>query len=143
MRTVLAVLAVVFLVAADEKPGKKDQDAIQGTWKVESALRGGKAVDVANDQHLPEMFTFAGQAFTIKGQGRELKGTFHLDPATKPKAIDLKSGDNPDRVLKAIYVLDGDTLKLGVDESGMDRPTALESKEGTQMVVAVFKRQKK
>ena len=47
-------------------------------------------------------------------------------------------------VIAASYSIDGDTLKLCVDEANIkERPKEMASKEGSQQVLAVFKRQKK
>ena len=46
------------------------------------------------------------------------------------------------RLLKAIYQLDGDTLKVAHGEAGAPRPKDFTAKEGSGVTVVVLKRQK-
>jgi uncharacterized protein (TIGR03067 family) len=93
---------------------KKDQDLLQGTWKVVEAEANGK--------HLPkevskaQQWTFAGTQITIhyKDDGSKDVLTFRLDPKTTPKALavtavaGLRKGYKP----VGIYQLDKDQLKI-------------------------------
>src|SRR5947209_18483886 len=81
----LAVLAAALLVAADD--AKKDQQALQGTWRPVSSERGGKAEGEEAKEHT---LTFEKDTFTVKrGDQVMIKGTFTVDPAKKPKTIDM------------------------------------------------------
>jgi uncharacterized protein (TIGR03067 family) len=138
------VLAAGLLVGADDKAGTKDQDRIQGTWAVTSAQRGGKAVDMAAEGHIPKEFVFDGEKVTLRAGERAHEGTFKLDPDAKPKSITLTSKEDAGRTIVAAYRLEGDTLTLCVDEANMqERPKEVASKEGTRLVVVVFKRAKR
>ena len=58
--------------------------------------------------------------------------------------FNYSKGPNTGKVERGIYVLDGDTLKLCVDEADIkEHPKELASKEGTQQVLLIFKREKK
>jgi uncharacterized protein (TIGR03067 family) len=138
------VLAAGLLVGADDKAGTKDQDRIQGTWAVASAQRGGKAVDMAAEGHIPKEFVFDGEKVTLRAGERTHEGSFKLDPDAKPKSITLTSKEDAGRTIVAAYRLEGDTLTLCVDEANMqEQPKELASKDGTRLVVVVFKRGKK
>jgi uncharacterized protein (TIGR03067 family) len=140
---VWVVLAAGLLVAADDAGARKDQELIQGGWTLDSAQRAGKPVDLATEQHIPQQFVFAGDKVTLKGNGRTQEGTFKLgaDQAARSITLTPKEGD---RSIMAAYQLEGDTLKLCVDEANLrERPKEVASKEGTRLVVAVFKRAKK
>jgi uncharacterized protein (TIGR03067 family) len=141
---VFVVLAAGLLVGADDKAGTKDQDRIQGTWAVTSAQRGGKAVDMTAEGHIPREFAFDGEKVTLRAGDRMHEGMFKLDPDTKPRSLTLTSKEDAGRTIVGAYTLDGDTLTLCVDEANMqERPKELASKEGTRLVVVVFKRDKK
>src|SRR5690242_9302756 len=109
LKYALTLLAAGLLVAADAKKddAKKDQEAIQGTWKVVSGERGGKPQENAKEFSI----TFDKDTFTVK-QGDEVavKGTFKLDPSKSPKAIDMKitegrNAQNNGKEMRGIYEL--------------------------------------
>jgi uncharacterized protein (TIGR03067 family) len=142
--SLIFVLAVGFfsVAADDKKDAKSDKDQIQGRWQVESAVRGGQEIDGV--QGFGVFYEFAGDKFILELGGQKHEGTFKLDPTKKPKTIDitLKMDDQESKRL-GIYELDGDTLKICRGEPDETRPTEFKSKEGTQNVLAVAKRQKK
>jgi uncharacterized protein (TIGR03067 family) len=146
MKKLLAVLCVVFLLGADTKDdGKKDAEKLQGKWVVKSAERGGKAVDLDKEEHVPKSITIKGDTFTMDTKNGEHKGSFKVGREDKLKTIDMTPDDpnEKDRVLKAIYRLEGDTLTICVNEGKLsERPTEISAKEGSHKVVGVFTREK-
>jgi uncharacterized protein (TIGR03067 family) len=148
-RYVVTVLVAGLLLAANapkEGDAKKDQEGLQGTWKVVSAERGGKAQDDAKEYTM----VFDKDTFTVK-KGDELfvKGTFKLDPSKSPKAIDMtvteaKNEENKGKDIHGIYELDKDALKWCAGEvGGTDRPKEFATKEGTKELLVSFKKDKK
>ena len=113
----LITLAGVFLVGTNSlsREPAGDKDRIQGTWKIVS-------FDLIPLEKLPST-KVAITADKFEGLGLVLK--YKIDPAKKPKTIDLE-GKEGGRDIKApgIYVLDGDELKLywGADPKS-PRPT--------------------
>jgi uncharacterized protein (TIGR03067 family) len=90
-RYVLPALAVVLFLslspAADKDDAKRDQEALQGAWKIVSSENGGKDRTEEAKDHL---IVFEGDNFALKkGDEVGLKGTFKLDPSKKPRAIDM------------------------------------------------------
>jgi uncharacterized protein (TIGR03067 family) len=138
----VAALGLVFVAADDKKDdGKKDKEKLAGTWTVVSMTLGGKENDKAKDGTM----TFEGDTLTIKFDDKEHKATVKIDPEKKPKQIDVTPTDGPekDKVLKGIYSLDKEELKLCVaHESGAERPTEFESKENSQILLIVLKKGK-
>jgi RNA polymerase sigma factor (sigma-70 family) len=126
-------------VAAD-KP-KADKDNLQGTWVPVSAEEGGKKITDDEIKAAGFEMVFDGDkvTFPIKGEPKELG--YKLDPAKKPKQIDLVFGEG--KTAKGIYLLDGDTLKMCVqkDPDG-ERPAEFVSKEGTEHWLIVLERKK-
>jgi uncharacterized protein (TIGR03067 family) len=122
-----------------EKGGGKDKKALQGTW---TGSKGDKKAQL----------TFEGNKFTFEFDGKSASGTFTIDPAKKPKQIDMTvtKGDDETKkyegkTSKGIYELDGDKLKWLASEPGAeDRPEAL-PKEGdkTKGLYLIFERAKK
>jgi uncharacterized protein (TIGR03067 family) len=64
---------------------------------------------------------------------------YTLDPAKKPKQIDLVIAEG--RAVKGIYLLDGDTLKLCVEkEPGGGRPARFGPTAGTTHFFLLLKK---
>ena len=72
------------------------------------------------------------------------QGTIKLNPATKPKEMDITGteGPNKGKTILAIYQRDGDTLRVCYDLSGKNRPKEFKTKEGTQLFLVTYKREK-
>jgi uncharacterized protein (TIGR03067 family) len=70
------------------------------------------------------------------------RGTSRIDPAKRPKAIDLTptEGEHKGQTARGIYEVEGDTLKICFAEPDKPRPTEFTGK--TEATLAVFKRGK-
>jgi uncharacterized protein (TIGR03067 family) len=144
---VLTVLVVGLLLGAEEKKddAKKDQEALQGTWKVVSGEQDGKAQEGAKEFTME----FQKDTFTVK-KGDELvaKGTFKIDTTKKPKTIDMtitggRKEDDNGKEVRGIYELNKEGLKWCAAEPGnTDRPKEFATKEGTKHMLITFKKDK-
>ena len=147
-RYLVTLLAVGVLLAADAPKGdaKKDQEALQGTWRPVSSEQDGKdQTDEAKDHTL----TFEKDTFTVKkGDEVRIKGTFKVDPSKKPKTIDMtvtEGGKDEDKgkEIHGIYELDGDTLKWCTSRPGnKERPKEFSTKEGGDDMLVKLKKEK-
>jgi uncharacterized protein (TIGR03067 family) len=137
---------------AKEEKAKPDKDLIQGDWTVERLESEGK--DVSDEAGEPKelkgsTWAFADGKGTAKAGDHSLTFTFTLEPTAKPKQIDLVIEDSSSegakgKTIRALYALDGDTLKICAPiKIDGDRPTELETKEGGQTFLMVLKRGKK
>ena len=118
--------------------------ALVGNYKVAKVELGGKDIT----EHLKEMKFEIRDGGKYTAQVGELKddATFTVDPAKKPKEMDVKpnGGPNKGQTVKAIYKLDGDTLTMCYDhDKSENRQTKFESKEGTRVLLITYKREKK
>jgi RNA polymerase sigma-70 factor (ECF subfamily) len=121
---------------------KSDKDKLQGSWVAVSGEVGGKKA--------PEEFVqkcqviIAGDKITLTGlvrgeKEKGVEGTFTLDPATKPRAIDISLTNREDAL--GIYELERDTLKLClVEATGSERPTEFAGRD--QQLLIILKRSK-
>jgi uncharacterized protein (TIGR03067 family) len=118
--------------------------ALVGKYRIEKVLLGGQDIT----EHLKEM------KFEIKDGGKytaqvgELvdDATFTVDPAKKPKEMDVKPTGGPQKgkLVKVIYKLDGDTLTMCYDhDKPENRQSKFESKEETTVLLINYKREKK
>jgi len=126
-----------------------DQKAIQGTWKVARAIRGGVAAPAGELGKAQMRFTGNKVAFLDGGKGDNLD--FELEPTLTPKGIKL-SGAGPAapgapkvvRSVPGIYDLAGDTLRVCLPDlqGGGSRPTAFESPAGSKLMLVELTRAK-
>ena len=139
----VVVAFVLFLVyqntrAAQEDRIKNDLAALQGVWKVESAVAGGEKIPA--EQQAKMGFTFKGNELIPADNPKDV-AVVKLDPGQKPAAIDLTEKNK--KTSLGIYEIDGDTLKLCFNEPGKPRPKTFESAKGSQTIYLVLKRDKK
>ena len=141
-----AIFGCVLCLTACDKPGqsgspKPDKNLIQGTWAIQklnspAGFHGGPG-PAPNDY-----MQFDGDIIVGVNNGMEERGTFTIDSQKSPKEIDLsiKTPTGTTDVMKAIYELNGDTLRIAMDvgPSGA-RPTSF---QGTQVMTVEFQRKK-
>jgi uncharacterized protein (TIGR03067 family) len=141
------LLTVVLAVAAPAEDTKKDEELIQGTWVFVSREMLGKKTPDAELRAAGKVIIKDGTMTNDDGKKKETV-PYKLDPSKKPKAIDLTfdalDGGGGKETYRAIYELDGDTLKICWSEKAPDhRPTKFASDEGSAQTMIVFKREKK
>jgi uncharacterized protein (TIGR03067 family) len=125
-------------------PPAGDAARLQGTWVVVSGERDGKAMDashVAGRQVVIEGYSFTDM---VKGKEPPLaRGTFTLDGSHTPRWIDARftTGELSGKSCKAIYEIDGDTLRVVTAVEGDDqRPTEFKSQPATGQMMFVYRR---
>lgn len=131
----LLVLMLGLLAGADDK---KELDQFKGTWDITGFEAPGGP---------PEMkgtFTFDGKDLAIKAGEQDHKGTVALDSSKTPKEIDVTPGDGPDtgKIMKGIYSLNKDELKICLARTGRDRPKTLDGKPDAGSFMVTLKRAK-
>jgi uncharacterized protein (TIGR03067 family) len=148
-RVLMALATGCFLLGAaalvaDEK-AKKDIEALEGTWKVESFMVSGEKAPA--DYVKKVTFVVKDGKYTVTIDGKEDEtGTIKLDPDKKPKTIefDITSGKDKGKKQPGIYTLEGDTFTFCMAFPGeTERPTKLESTKDSKTVLSVLKREKK
>jgi uncharacterized protein (TIGR03067 family) len=117
--TGVAVLIAFASYSSFAQEAKEDAERIQGKWKVIAGVYNGKPLAKKD----PLIWTVTRSHFVY---GNDSQHAYKLNPAKKPKQIDLtvvrsKAGDKVDRVvLGGIYELKGDMLRICVGYR--DRP---------------------
>ena len=141
LRVLLLVAAGLLVAAEDPKAdAKKDKENIQGAWKAVSGEAGGRPMSEERVNSIKIVIT--ADKITVNGVGENARvSTYKIDPAQKPKTIDLTN--EMDETAPGIYELDGDMLKVCWNQGGSELPKKFESKPDTQVRLMVFKREKK
>jgi len=132
-------------LAADnpqDPASKKDLDGLQGSWKLVSSMRDGKALP--KDKVKKTTIVIKDDTFVFPDSAEyatSKEGTIKLDATTKPKQMDATSTDK--EVMLGIYELDGDRYKVCFAPTGKPRPSEFASKPGSGNLLQVWKRKKK
>jgi uncharacterized protein (TIGR03067 family) len=134
-------LSIASLRAADTptNDAKTAQKNMQGAWKAEKAVIGGH--DAGKEVLDKLVVEIKDNKVRIRDGSTDSDAEMKLDPSKKPAWIDL-TPTREKQVIKGIYEQEGDSLKLCWTKEGKDRPTAFESKEGSETVLMVLKRDK-
>jgi uncharacterized protein (TIGR03067 family) len=112
MRTQLTVAVCVLMLLGADKADDKKPD-LTGTWELTALESEGKADPDAATLKLKMTF-LAGGKLTLEVGDKKLGGTFTADATANPKSADFTMDNDPpgSKPLKAIYVIDGDTLQI-------------------------------
>jgi uncharacterized protein (TIGR03067 family) len=120
----------------------KDGDAIQGAWLPAAAELGGK--QFPDEVRKTIKLVVKDDQYTATVGKAVDQGTLKLNPAAKPKELDITGveGPNKGKTILAIYERDGDTLRICYDLGGKDRPKEFKTKEGSQLFLVTYQREK-
>jgi uncharacterized protein (TIGR03067 family) len=126
-----ALVAAVMLCSFGAVNGQ-EKNPLQGNWIVVQTERGGRKPPAEFLKTLKVVIK--GDKLEMSDAKRGETGVFKLDPAKKPKEIDLVFSEGPQgnvkRTALGIYELDGETLKLAWRKDGGPRPTEFSSIPG-------------
>ncbi len=141
MKMLLGIPLVLLFLPPGENQAKKDQDRMQGAWVLVALEVNGKLVPP--DKLKDTLLEIKGDKYITKVKGKSFETTFTLDPGKKPMAIDMMfvEGDKKDKVLKGIYLLEGDMLKIcrGL-QAEQDRPAQFATWPDTNVFLVTWKR---
>ena len=144
----LCVPTLVILLGADD--AQNDLAKLQGTWIVVTAEHGGKKLRA---EQLEEMSVVIKENTMIihgdKDSDRKREtATFKLNPATKPKSLDLRSSGKSGskwgtKTHLGIYELRGEILKLCWSNKEDERPSQFATEPKSDQVLLLLERQGK
>jgi uncharacterized protein (TIGR03067 family) len=126
---------------------KRDMANLQGSWRVVGVEEQGNKIAEEDVKEAKETFVFKGRTMTYLQDGKvQVTMTITLDPTKSPPAIILEFTDGGEKGHKnhAIYKLEGDTLKLRMNEkfegnSEDERPTDFSTENGKEGVLFILK----
>ena len=142
LRLFVVLTFVLSFSSAAMRGDDKDSDSLQGTWLPSTAELGGKMFP--DEVRKTIKLVVKEDKYTVTVGKQVDQGTVKLNPKAKPKELDLTGTDGPNKgkTFLAIYERDGDTLRVCYDLSGKNRPTEFKTKEGTQLFLVTYKREK-
>jgi uncharacterized protein (TIGR03067 family) len=139
------LLVVAVLMAADGKGAKAELKKFEGAWQLSSEVMDGKEQPVDYVKRIRWIFDDMGH-WKVEDDGKAIfTGDMKVFPDRNPKAADSTltgEGDQKGKIVRAIYELEGDTLKQCWVIEG-ERPRAFDPKPGPGVNYSVYKRVKK
>jgi uncharacterized protein (TIGR03067 family) len=141
----LATAVLLGIQGAGDDPNMKDLDAMQGTWKVVELSEKGEKLTAKEIDPVEVVILATKMAINDDGKFRE-EITLKLDAKQTPKAVDMQytKGPNTGKVELGIYVVEGDTLKICInDKKDGARSTEFTSTKENELSLAVLKKVKK
>ena len=134
---------ILFTAAARSQDAADERKLLQGTWLPTAAELSEDQLDEATLKTMKLVIEGDKYAITV-GISPFDKGTTKIDPAAKPKSMDIigTEGANKGKTFLAIYELSGDTLRICYDLTGKVRPTEFKTKKGELLFLATYKRAK-
>lgn len=127
-------LVATFAIAGDDEAQKKEKAAIAGKWKIVSFETPDGNKDDLADATLE--FDKDGKNMTFMKGDETKKGTFKLNPAGKPKEIDVMP-ENENKTFEGIYQLDKDSLKICLSVGNDGRPNELAVKDKKYVLITM------
>jgi uncharacterized protein (TIGR03067 family) len=131
-------------VARNERPptdkAVDDREALAGTWMVSSLEIGGKVMPKGQLPVSVIKIERNGDKLSLDYLGLNTPATCDLNPVSNPKEIDMVAETGV--VTRAIYSLEGDTLKICGTSDGTGRPKVFATRPGTRQTLLILKRHK-
>ena len=134
--------ALVFSFPSAAPGGEAKDDTLEGTWLPSAAELGGK--EFPDEVRKTIKLVVKDDKYTATVGKAVDQGTVKRNPAAKPKEMDITGTAVPNKgkTILAIYERDGDTLRVCYDLSGKARPTEFKTREGTQLFLVTYQREK-
>jgi uncharacterized protein (TIGR03067 family) len=144
MKTVscICIATILLTAAAWSQDAADERKLLQGAWLPTAAELSENPFDEATLKTMK--LVLEGDKYAVIVGLSIDKGTTKIDPAAKPKTMDIIGTDGPNKgkTFLAIYELNGDTLRVCYDLTGKVRPTEFKTKKGELLFLATYKRAK-
>ena len=138
----ICIATLLFTAAAWSQDAADERKLLQGAWLPTAAELSEKPFDEATLKTMK--LVLEGDMYTVTVGKAIDKGAIKIDPAAKPKTMDIIGADGPNngKTFLAIYELSGDTLRICYDLTGKARPREFKTKKGELLFLATYKRTK-
>jgi uncharacterized protein (TIGR03067 family) len=135
----LVGLLTLVAVAPPEDPASREQEKLQGNWRLVSVEVDGMKMPA---QQVNEFsLTFKAGKFTSHRGGEKRTGNYSIDLSRKPRTMDIVPAEGPDKgkTWSLIYTLEGNTLRICGSEIGKDRPEGFDTKDQKGIILMVLR----
>jgi len=139
----LVLFLSLLLTACERKRDaseSKDEDRIQGTWRVVEVEEKGRQRS-SEDIKDSKLIVKGDQMDFVRG-AETVRVSYRLDPASEPKAIDLEEAKQG--TLRGIYLLEEEKLTICISfafgAEGKKRPSQFKATRENRLTVMVFQR---
>ena len=138
----ICIAMILLTAAARGQDAADERKLLQGTWLPTAAEVSENPFGEATLKIMKLVVEGDKYAVTV-GISVDL-GTIMIDPAAKPKTMDIIATDGPNKgkTFLAIYELNGDALRICYDLTGKVRPTEFKTRKGEALFLATYKRAK-
>src|SRR5262245_7584929 len=138
-----AVAAFLFVLPTVHGDATADDwKKLIGNWKVETATLNGADATTGLKSFV---LTIEEGKYKLDFGGMTDAGTLTLEPGKKPKLITITGADGPNKgkTIPAMYVVDGDSLKICYTIDGKEPPREFRSTAENKTLLVNYKRDKK
>src|SRR5262245_15879304 len=141
MLRVTMVTVIVGMASLTARADESDDKPMQGTWTAVKAELAGTPMPPTFLKSI--VLKLESGKYEVSVGGKLDRGTYTLDQVANPKAMTLRGteGPNEGKTFLCIYKIDGDTLEVCYDLTGMKTPTSFATK-GTELYLATYARRK-
>lgn len=144
MKTVpwICLATILFAAAGWSQDAGDERKLLQGAWLPSAGELSENPFDEATLKSMK--LVIEGDNYTVTVGKSVDKGTTKIDPAAKPKSLDIIGTDGPNKgkTILAIYELNGDTLRVCYDLTGKARPSEFKTRKGQLLFLVTYKRAK-
>jgi uncharacterized protein (TIGR03067 family) len=144
-RLALTALVAMSLVMLSDQASTASDDAkpLEGVWVGQSMEADGKAVPAEAAKRM--RLTFNGDMLLFRGNfdnDREAECTYKLDVKPSPKHFEF-TPPNEKKPILGIFEVNGNELKICMRHARSDkgRPSEFATKEGSQLILLVLRKQ--
>jgi uncharacterized protein (TIGR03067 family) len=142
--SLIAILAISTGAAVAGGEAAKELEKLKGAWLVTGGEADGRALpDEEIKKKVIIRFTADTLSLAEERQKDKVELKYKLDPKQKPKAIDITPETAQRGVIRGIYQLEGDKLKICLGEPDKKRPLKFETKPGSGHKLMTLKRVKR
>jgi len=112
---------------------------LQGTWQVVSSMSNGGPVP--RESWEKKHVITGNNVIVTQHSGETIILEIEIDPAKAPKQIDaIAHVDGKDIVIRGIYAVNSNELRLCFGQPGKSRPSELSTRQGDMQSLTVLKR---
>ena len=137
----VALAAGVLLAESGNEQATQERTKLDATWTVTSVLRNNN--ELPADRLIDLQLVFRDRSFTIKQGDKTLTvGTFRVDTAKTPHAIDLTTSERDGSKITtlAIYELADGVLRICGAQPGEPRPGEFAAMDGSGYTLTTCER---